>query len=65
MAPAPQAKLASTPLHGLLRRVTRWFLAGVLTFLPLAITVGVIAWVGDFIRRIVGPDTFVRDILRR
>jgi uncharacterized membrane protein len=41
------------------------FLAGVLTILPVAITVAVIVYVGDFVRRIAGPDTIVGDLLRR
>ena len=59
------AEPTRSPLRRLLRRAARWFVAGVLTLLPLAITAGVIAWVGDFVRRIVGPDTIVGDILTR
>jgi uncharacterized membrane protein len=65
MTSQPQAAPASTRLHHLLRRAARWFLAGVLTLLPVAITVAIIAWVAGFVHRLVGPDTLVGDLLRR
>jgi uncharacterized membrane protein len=40
------------------------FLAGVLTILPVAITVAIIAWVEGFVRQFVGPDTLVGKFLR-
>jgi uncharacterized membrane protein len=51
-------------LHNLLRRAAQWFLAGVLTILPLAITVAIVAWVAGYVRQLVGPDTPVGDFLR-
>jgi len=49
----------------LMHRLAQRFVAGVLVILPVAITVGVIAWVADFLRRLVGPDTLVGDFLTR
>jgi uncharacterized membrane protein len=46
-------------------RVVQWFVAGVLVILPIAITVAVIAWVAEFIRRLLGPDTLVGNLLTR
>jgi uncharacterized membrane protein len=46
------------------RRATRCFLAGVFAILPLAITVAVIAWVGDFVLRFLGPSTLIGRALR-
>ena len=46
-----------TRLHTLLSRAAQLFLAGVLTILPVAITVAIIAWVAGFVRRFAGPDT--------
>jgi uncharacterized membrane protein len=40
------------------------FLAGVLTILPLAITVAIIAWVAGFVRQFVGPGTLVGNFLQ-
>jgi len=40
-------------------RAARCFLAGVLAILPLVITAAVVAWVGDFVLRIIGPNTVV------
>jgi uncharacterized membrane protein len=65
MASEPQAAPASTRLQNLIHRAARWFLAGVFTILPVVITVAVIAWVADFVRRLVGPDTLFGDFLRR
>jgi uncharacterized membrane protein len=47
------------------RRAAQWFVAGVLTILPVAITVSIIAWVARLVRQIVGPDTIVGKLLRR
>jgi len=49
--------------HNLLRRAPQLFLAGVLTILPVAITVAIIAWVAGFVRQFVGPDTPVGHFL--
>jgi uncharacterized membrane protein len=40
-----------------LRRVGRYFLAGVLVLLPAVITIAVVAWVADFLVRYLGPNT--------
>ena len=52
-----------TLLHKLLRRAVQLFLAGVLTILPVAITVAIIAWVAGFVRRFAGLDTTVGKLL--
>ena len=52
-----------TLLHKLLRRAVQLFLAGVLTILPVAITVAIIAWVAGFVRRFAGLDTPVGKFL--
>jgi uncharacterized membrane protein len=52
-----------TRLHIILRRAAQLFLAGVLTLLPVAITVAIIAWVAGFVRGLVGRDTPVGHFL--
>lgn len=52
-------------LRGTLQRLTQWFVAGVLTLLPLIITVAVIAWVADYVKALVGPNTLTGNALRR
>ena len=44
---------------GFWKRIVACFLAGLFTILPLVITVAVIAWVGSFIKGIMGEDTVV------
>src|SRR5262245_36842095 len=63
MASGPQP----TPMrpYSFLRRAAQWFLAGVLTVLPVAITVSIIAWVAGLVRQLVGPDTLIGNLLRR
>jgi uncharacterized membrane protein len=51
--------------YSLLRRAAQWFLAGVLTILPVAITVSIVAWVAGLVRQLVGPNTLVGGLLRR
>jgi uncharacterized membrane protein len=60
-----KAPASTGPLHIIPRRLAQWFVAGVLIILPVAITVGVIAWVGAFLERLVGPDTVVGEFLTR
>jgi uncharacterized membrane protein len=48
-----------------LRRAAQLFLAGVLTILPVAITVAIIAWVASIVRQLVGPGTLVGNLLQR
>ena len=62
---AGESQVAPAWLHNLMRRLARWFVAGVLVILPVAITVAVIAWVATFIQRLVGPGTLVGDLLTR
>jgi uncharacterized membrane protein len=62
---ASESQAAQGRLRKLLRRLTQWFVAGVLIILPVAITVAVIAWVADFLQRLVGPDTLVGELLTR
>jgi uncharacterized membrane protein len=64
MASESQAGSVSTRPHKLLRRAAQWFLAGVFTILPVAITVAIIAWVAGLVHRLVGPGTLVGDFLR-
>jgi uncharacterized membrane protein len=47
------------------RRVLRCFIAGVFAVLPVAITVAIVAWVGGFLRRLLGPGTLIGDGIRR
>jgi uncharacterized membrane protein len=54
-----------TRLQKLLRRAAQLFLAGVLTILPVAITVAIVAWVASIVRQLVGPDTAIGNLLRR
>jgi uncharacterized membrane protein len=53
-----------TRLHNILRRAAQLFLAGVLTILPVAITVAIIAWVAGFVRQFVAPATPVGHLLQ-
>jgi uncharacterized membrane protein len=39
------------------------FLAGVLTILPVAITLAIVAWVAGYVHQLVGPDTPVGNFL--
>src|SRR5687767_5250511 len=48
-----------------LRRGVRCFLAGVIAVLPVAITVAIVAWVGSFLRRLLGPGTLFGNAIRR
>lgn len=43
--------------RGLCSRITRWFLAGLITVLPLFITLAVIMWVADYVEQLFGPRT--------
>ena len=45
------------------KRIARYFIAGVLTILPLVITVGIVIWVTDFLRAFLGPDTVIGKLL--
>jgi uncharacterized membrane protein len=45
--------------RGTWRRVLACFLAGLLTILPLVITVAVIVWVAGIIQRLIGPGSLV------
>ena len=44
---------------GVAKRLTRYFLAGLFTVLPLVITVVAISWAIGFLAGLVGPDTFL------
>lgn len=41
------------------RRILAIFLAGLVAILPLVITIGVIIWVANLVRHLIGPDSFV------
>lgn len=47
------------------RRLLRYFVAGVLAILPVVVTVAVVAWVAGFLRGILGPGTWLGEGLRR
>jgi uncharacterized membrane protein len=61
---ASEPRPTPTRLHKVLRREAQLFLAGVLTLLPVAITVAIIAWVAGIVRQLVGPDTPVGKIIQ-
>ena len=46
------------------RRAARCFLAGIIAILPVVITVAVVAWVGSFVSRFLGPSTAVGQALQ-
>ena len=50
---------------GLWNRLTRYLLAGVFAVLPLAITVLAVTWVVGLLTSLVGPDTFLGDLLSK
>jgi uncharacterized membrane protein len=62
---ASERQPTPTRQYKLLRRAAQWFLAGVFTILPVAITVAIIAWVVGFVRHLVGRDTPVGNLLQR
>jgi uncharacterized membrane protein len=41
------------------RRLSRYFLAGILAVLPVVITVSIVAWAAGFVRQILGPGTLI------
>lgn len=47
------------------RRAIRCFVAGVLAILPVVITIAIVAWVADFVRRLMGPSTMIGAVLRQ
>lgn len=51
--------------EGLWKRFTRYFLAGIFAVLPLIITVLAVTWVVGLLTSLVGPDTFLGDLLSR
>jgi uncharacterized membrane protein len=61
---ASKSQPTSSRPRNLLRRAAQWFVAGVLTILPVAITVSIIAWVAGLVRQLVGPDTLIGNLLR-
>lgn len=50
---------------GFFKRLTRYFVAGVFAVLPLVITVVAITWALSFLAGLVGPDTFLGNLLSR
>ncbi len=42
-----------------LKRLARFFLAGLVAVLPVMITVAIVAWVAGFVRQILGPGTLI------
>lgn len=55
----------SALLQKVLKRTARYFLAGVFALLPVVITVGVVAWVADFLRAFLGRGTVMGEAIRR
>ena len=55
-------------MSGPIRNVWKWFmgcfLAGLCAVLPLAITIAIVAWVAGFVKKLVGPGTFLGDRLQ-
>ena len=43
----------------LLRRLTGFFIAGVLAILPVVVTVAVVVWVVEYLEYLCGPETFI------
>lgn len=56
---------APPPKTGLWQRFLRYFLAGVFTFLPLVLTIAAITWTVGFLTQVVGPDTYVGQMLSK
>lgn len=52
-------------LTGWIKRIGGYFLAGILAVLPLVITIGVVVWAVDFLGNILGPNTFLGNLLER
>ncbi|NBP87683.1 MAG: hypothetical protein EBU59_04080, partial [Planctomycetia bacterium] len=44
---------------GFLRRLVRFFVAGVLALLPVVVTVAVVVWVIEYLQYLCGPDTLI------
>jgi uncharacterized membrane protein len=44
---------------GFLRRLVRFFVAGVLALLPVVVTVAVVVWVIEYLQYLCGPETLV------
>ena len=51
--------------RGVRNRLVRYFIAGVFAILPLVITVVAITWAIGFMAGLVGPNTFLGDLLSR
>ena len=45
-------------------RAVRCFLTGTMAILPVVITVAVVVWVADFVRKLIGPSTLLGDGIR-
>lgn len=50
-------------MKGQRNRLVRTFLAGLLALLPVALTIGLLVWVGRFLHRLLGPESFLGKIL--
>jgi len=49
--------------HGLLGKISRTFLAGLLAALPLALTLAAIFWFANLVKRFLGPDSALGEML--
>jgi uncharacterized membrane protein len=50
---------------GIWKRLVRYFVAGVFAVLPLVITIVAITWAMGFLAGLVGPDTFLGELLSK
>ena len=57
--------MAHQPHKQLWTRVVRYFVAGVFAVLPLVITVLAVTWVISFLNGLVGPNTFLGELLSK
>jgi uncharacterized membrane protein len=46
-------------LNGIVKRLSRCFLAGLLAVLPLVLTVGIVVWAAAIVKEYIGPHTFI------
>jgi uncharacterized membrane protein len=54
-----------TLVRGVCRRLSRWFLAGLIAVLPLFITLAIITWVAGYVQQLFGPSTPFGQALRK
>ncbi|MCD6120136.1 DUF502 domain-containing protein [bacterium] len=52
-------------MKGILKKVTTWFISGLITILPLALTIGLLGWIYTKIVSLFGKDSAIGRILVR